>query len=658
MKKTKSLIASLAAIVVCFAMLIGTTFAWFTDSVINTNTIIKSGNIDVELWHASNNETEYEEVKGSTKLFVGLNDDQRILWEPGASATENFQIKNAGSLALKYELRIKAVAKTFTESGKSLTDILTLTIIGDNNVNNTAVFGDGYVIAGELLAGDVENYTATIDWFGTENDNDYNVKEGLELILGIELVATQLSYEVDGTGPDYDGGENGAQFPNVSTYVSVGEGTGEVVLATKGENSVSATLPVAMVDALPETITSVAVAHTEPIVDLDNKTIVFEAIKLVDQKGHVIELKELGVDAEVTITLPAQPEFAGLPMDIYHDGEKVDTVTADENGVITYQTTHFSEVRVEPSFAAGSVFKGVNPVEMKPELAEENSEYVSIKYMQDGEECYVIAERLATRVVFAGEMTIEQNDNVIVEKNASGKMYSIMSGLKSVKNLAGEEKTTVYLFPGTYNEATTINVYSSMDIIGLGNKEDIVVTKVACHSTTSTKPSNRHLFNISGTKADYIQVTIRNMTLDAMAHNTYQGTFLGKPREMTDDNYAVQCIRKAKVKCYDLVVKDNTYGFCVNAKNINTADNTYNNAYLYVENCETSGSAVIDSSSSKYDASKGTTDTNYYFYYNNILAGPNKTAYTTTKDTTTSSLETSGAIKNVVMAADDWDWEN
>ena len=45
MKKTKQLVASLMAIIICFAMLIGTTYAWFTDSVVNTNNIIRSRNI-------------------------------------------------------------------------------------------------------------------------------------------------------------------------------------------------------------------------------------------------------------------------------------------------------------------------------------------------------------------------------------------------------------------------------------------------------------------------------------------------------------------------------------------------------------------------------------------------------------------------------------
>ena len=48
----KALIASVLSLVLCFTMLLGTTFAWFTDSVTSSNNIIKAGNLDVEMYWA------------------------------------------------------------------------------------------------------------------------------------------------------------------------------------------------------------------------------------------------------------------------------------------------------------------------------------------------------------------------------------------------------------------------------------------------------------------------------------------------------------------------------------------------------------------------------------------------------------------------------
>ena len=47
-KQTKrALITSVISLLVCFSMLVGTTFAWFTDSVTSSGNIIKSGTLDV-----------------------------------------------------------------------------------------------------------------------------------------------------------------------------------------------------------------------------------------------------------------------------------------------------------------------------------------------------------------------------------------------------------------------------------------------------------------------------------------------------------------------------------------------------------------------------------------------------------------------------------
>ena len=50
-KKTtkRALLFSVLSMVLCVSMLMGTTFAWFTDSVTSANNIIKSGNLDLEV---------------------------------------------------------------------------------------------------------------------------------------------------------------------------------------------------------------------------------------------------------------------------------------------------------------------------------------------------------------------------------------------------------------------------------------------------------------------------------------------------------------------------------------------------------------------------------------------------------------------------------
>ena len=101
MQKSKStrsaLLCSVLATVLCAAMLVGTTFAWFTDSVTSGRNRIAAGNLDVELYHG---DALDESVGEATDLFTNA-DGSAILWEPGVIAYENFKVANEGSLALK-----------------------------------------------------------------------------------------------------------------------------------------------------------------------------------------------------------------------------------------------------------------------------------------------------------------------------------------------------------------------------------------------------------------------------------------------------------------------------------------------------------------------------------------------------------------------------
>ena len=119
-KNTKrALLASTLALILCFSMLLGTTYAWFTDSVTSGTNIIAAGNLDVELYHSDSKVTD-EKVTGTTVLF---DDVTPALWEPGAMAYEKFTIKNEGTLALKYQFALNVTNATVI-NGVSFADML------------------------------------------------------------------------------------------------------------------------------------------------------------------------------------------------------------------------------------------------------------------------------------------------------------------------------------------------------------------------------------------------------------------------------------------------------------------------------------------------------------------------------------------------------
>ena len=94
----RALLTSALAIVACVAMLIGSTFAWFTDTASTGVNKIQAGRLDVELMF-SKDMVNWTKATANTPLF-----DEDALWEPGYTQVVYLKVINAGDLALKYEL--------------------------------------------------------------------------------------------------------------------------------------------------------------------------------------------------------------------------------------------------------------------------------------------------------------------------------------------------------------------------------------------------------------------------------------------------------------------------------------------------------------------------------------------------------------------------
>ena len=210
----KALLMSALSLLLCCSMLIGTTFAWFTDEVNSGTNIIAAGNLDVALYH-TDDKVSNEEVTSSTMLF---DDVSPKLWEPGAVAYEILTVKNEGSLALKYQLSVIFDNATKTPAGKTLADALQVAVVDEAELTsreNAIAAGEGkwqklasFDLTGTLEAEASETYGIVIYWQPTSNDNDFNMNNGIDTVLsidlGVKLSATQLMHENDSYGPDYD----------------------------------------------------------------------------------------------------------------------------------------------------------------------------------------------------------------------------------------------------------------------------------------------------------------------------------------------------------------------------------------------------------------------------------------------------------------------
>ena len=250
--KKQALIKSFLALLLCFSMLVGSTFAWFTDGVASGINMIAAGTLDVELYH-SNAVASGEPVDANTSLFLDLQ-GRPILWEPGAVSYENLRVTNAGDLALAYQLAIATDNENFVveTSGAQygLSQILKVGVVrgGITAADRQGVVDsvadadwttlENFVHNGSLLpegAGTSEElWGVVIYWEPGEFDNYWNLNNGktlssgdvLSIDLGISLIATQEVHEVDAFGADYDSTAAVDVFP---VFVPAGSATTTVV---------------------------------------------------------------------------------------------------------------------------------------------------------------------------------------------------------------------------------------------------------------------------------------------------------------------------------------------------------------------------------------------------------------------------------------------
>lgn len=218
-KTTKrALLVSVLALLLCASLLVGSTFAWFTDSVTSTNNIIKSGNLDIKLEY-SKDFVNWNEVKADTNMF------SNGLWEPGYTEVVYLRISNVGSLALKYALEVNVASEESgtNQEGKEfwLSDHIVYgvdTTVTEKYADRAAAqaaikdsekaLREGYATTNNPLEAKTNNVNvaALVVYMPTTVGNvaNHDGKDIPSINLGITLNATQLTFEEDSFGKDYD----------------------------------------------------------------------------------------------------------------------------------------------------------------------------------------------------------------------------------------------------------------------------------------------------------------------------------------------------------------------------------------------------------------------------------------------------------------------
>ena len=279
-KSTKrALISSALAILMCAAMLIGTTFAWFTDTASTAVNKIQAGNLDIKVEYRTTADGNWQLLDNATDMFGA----EGTLFEPGHTRVVELRITNAGNLALKYKIGMNVVSETtgINKAGNpyKLSDYLKVATTGIQQYNPTdqisslmeqLIFQKGDF--GMWTARDFANFELETD----SNGNVHSLQPGAAQILGIKVympetvgneanaistekaasisfglnvVATQYTTESDSFGTQYD---KDATYPVV---VSRNELNTSLTLdALKDENGKVSPVEVALGDTSAEDI--------------------------------------------------------------------------------------------------------------------------------------------------------------------------------------------------------------------------------------------------------------------------------------------------------------------------------------------------------------------------------------------------------------------
>ena len=287
-KTTKrALFSSVVALLLCFTMLLGTTFAWFTDSAASGSNVITAGNLDIVVEYTLDG-TNWNDLDGATDLF------QKGLWEPGHTEVVALRIKNNGTLALKYAANMNIVDETVgkTKDGADivLSDILTVSTLvqqavdadgnanqigditlglafnGENSVSyeNTATFKAGNVLRNdvELHPGAAHYLIVKVDMAETVgNEANHNGTNIPTINFGINVLATQFTYENDSFGNQYD---KDAEYKEPATRIATFDEL-KTAFANGGNVELTADIAITELVTIP--------AGVEVYLDMNGKTI-------------------------------------------------------------------------------------------------------------------------------------------------------------------------------------------------------------------------------------------------------------------------------------------------------------------------------------------------------------------------------------------------
>ena len=355
----KALLASVLSLSICTTMLIGTSYAWFTDSVTSSGNIIKSGTLDVAMQWAegrydptteSDDDPETDDIvwyeaegDNAKKMF-----DAEMLWEPGYTAARHIRISNEGSLALKYNLTILANGDADDVADlASVIDVYTKTpavqVSNRDNVSTTLnrvgtlreVLNDTTVLAAatqdHLLAGEKEAILTLALKMQETAGNEYQNKQ-VNATFDVVLYATQYTEETDSFDKQYD---------KLATYDSANVGNALTLVNRNTAAVTQVTVPASA--AQVNDVFELSVTNSGVDTDTAGKSTLSLDITLT-KNGVALDTPDIN-NTEYAVEV-----YVGKNLNltaVKHNGTPVNFTYDAATGIVSFTVTSFSPFTVE-----------------------------------------------------------------------------------------------------------------------------------------------------------------------------------------------------------------------------------------------------------------------------------------------------------------------
>lgn len=200
----RSIILCALSLALCVALLVGSTFAWFSDSITNSGNTISAGSLQAQWsYRPINDDTAaYEPVSEELALFSA-----DTVWQPGEPHGYDFKVENTGSVDFEWELTID-LADTAGESQNNLTDVLVVYVDG---VKSEVGFTDGAVVINGTLAATDGETTAGTD----ESSCEFSLAFAIPEDAGNDYQNSSVSFSLTLSARQVNGGWEDSQTVEV-----------------------------------------------------------------------------------------------------------------------------------------------------------------------------------------------------------------------------------------------------------------------------------------------------------------------------------------------------------------------------------------------------------------------------------------------------------